>query len=93
MVVVRKVRGRMALRGPLDLGQTADVRLQRASANVLSLGSGDTLETIVAPNATAAFGTASFTNGQIRIGTQGGTAALGFQLNGTVNFVLTDGSL
>ena len=92
---IEKVRRRLAVRGSLVFGAAGDVGLQRKSANLLETLSGDALDLssreIRIGTVIAALGTTTHLpttkEGLLRVGFSGGSAQLGFVLNGTA-FVL-----
>lgn len=97
-MAVTKLGGRLAVSGSLTIG--GDAVLTRTAAGTITLtgamlaGSIDASGgKLLAPNGTAAGGTTSISNGDIRLATQGGTPAIFSKLNGTVFYFLKDGNL
>ena len=79
---------------------STDIALVRNGTNLLGVLSGNELDlktngNLRLPGGTAAIGTAAMgaSTGRIRIGTQGGTACLAFEMNGTTHYLLTSGNL
>ena len=101
---VFKIRERLAVAGTVTLGGDAVIsrgaadRLDLGAGDSLNIPSGNmsiaggTLNaasgTTLIANGTATLGTALTANGVIKIGTQGGTPAFGFQHNGTAYYIL-----